>query len=278
MVLIMQITYWDALSHRNPVYRAEFRHQRFVIATSRSGWLWIALAAAMVIPALIGSLIYIGGAFILPFAPHIKNSLYPLENVLFPAIWVMSTALYIVVTMVTLGLSSNSISREKRNHTWDNLRLTEMDGRRIIWGKWGASLHALWGDHLMAAIIRAGLCAVFIVSYSPHHGRPLGVPGEILAMGFLLVVTAVYSLLDAGLTAALGIIAPLAEKGEQVISAVAFAVRAFVALFAFFWMSITLAAILGGDWNMALFTTGVGWLGYGAFIAITLRTAQKLLG
>ena len=40
----------------NPVMQAEFKHQRRVITTSRSGWFWIGPAMLMLVPALCLSL------------------------------------------------------------------------------------------------------------------------------------------------------------------------------------------------------------------------------
>lgn len=268
---------WSVLTPRNPAYRAEFRHQRFVIATSRSGWLWILLAAAMVIPALIGSVVYTLMVFMMPFASWVNDLSYVVEDVFFLPILVMSFAMYVVVTMITLGLSANSIQREKRNKTWDNLRLTNLDDNYIIWGKWGASLQALWGDHLMVAIIRIGLCAMFITAYSPNFGRIFGLHGEVFWMSFIVVVTLIYSFLDAGLTAALGIIASVAEAGAQAVMTLAFVVRAFVALAALVWFILTLTAIFGGNWGVASLATVVGWCVYSVLVYITLKMAQRLM-
>src|SRR5688572_20979241 len=47
-------------AERNPVVRAEFHHQRFVIARGRVGSIWIFLAALLILPSLLMSIAFVG--------------------------------------------------------------------------------------------------------------------------------------------------------------------------------------------------------------------------
>jgi hypothetical protein len=124
----------------------------------------------------------------------------------------MNLDMYLVVTMITLALASISISREKRGKTWDNLLLTGVDARQIVWGKWWATLAALWGDHAVAALLRLGIVAwgVYVMGdealYQPIIPFLPTVLSYIVAGALLLVG---YAVVDAALTAALGLLIPL---------------------------------------------------------------------
>jgi len=74
----------------------------------------------------------------------------------FTAVITMNIALYMVVTLITVALAANSISREKTNKTWHVLLLTNVDARSLVLCKWYASSKSLRGDHLMIILLRLG--------------------------------------------------------------------------------------------------------------------------
>ncbi|MGB1285333.1 MAG: hypothetical protein ACPG7F_02270 [Aggregatilineales bacterium] len=206
----------------NPVSIAEFRYQRFVIKRGKVGGLWILLAAAMVVPALITAFVLtVVMLFADPLLPIIFETLQTFDestaqtltgigNLLVTSLLISNLALYPVVTLVTMSLSANSIRREKHGFTWDTLRLTEIGAWRIVTGKWRASLQALNGDHIMMTLLRSGLLAVYllfnyvlVIASTPDISAPP--MGYSLAMLILLILTLIYGALDAALTAALGI-------------------------------------------------------------------------
>src|SRR5262249_24095058 len=133
----------------NIILQAELKHQYYVLEKSRVGRLWIAIAAILLIPAFIASIIFFVHGLISPFI-SITLIPDPLGSALafnaFLLLIVMNVAMTVVVMLVTLSLAANSISREKNGKTWESLLLTNVDARRIVWGKWGATVQALWGD------------------------------------------------------------------------------------------------------------------------------------
>lgn len=205
------------LLRANPVASAELRHQRFVIQRSRTGYLWIALAALLMIPALLYALVYSGVTLAAAIAPHerIHWLLQDLQrvDVGIATLLVMNVALYVVVTLITLGLAANSIQRERSGHTWDSLRLTNVGAGRIVLGKWAASLRALWGDHLMLAILRLGLAAFIATYVAPFFAGFNGESTErfIAFYPVLLLFALLYTTADAMLSAALGLLAALPQ-------------------------------------------------------------------
>lgn len=156
------------------ITQAELRHQWYVLEKSRSGILWIIIAILMLLPAIFFT-IYFGMIALLNLPAPQWNPSNPastdlLINIGLISSLVMNISLYLIVILITLGLSSNSITRERKGKTWDVLLLTNVDAHQVILGKWWASLVALWGDHAMVAFIRIGMVTFAVVSLEPYFG------------------------------------------------------------------------------------------------------------
>lgn len=247
----------------NPVMHAEFRYQRHVITSSRSGWLWIALAVLLLLPGVLASVVMVGA---LLFGVD-------LEPVFSPAPWdviaeigvssavVMSFALYIVVTLVTLALAARSIGREQESHTWDNLLLTNMTARQIVQGKWWATLRALWGDHVLVLVLRLGF-----VAWLDFMGSDPALPDPGKSLVGLLVVAA-FSLADSALTVIMGILPPVSGRNPVVMAGV-FGLRGVVSvgvvalsigvgLLVHEWNPLLVAGVIAGMAAYVLVTAGM---------------------
>lgn len=222
------------LFKHNPVAQAELRHQRYVITSSRSGRMWIVLALVMLIPALLGSFYFLVAGLTGPI--DVTQLINNLRGVGFVMMITMNMALYMVVILITLGLSANSIQREKNGKTWDTLLLTNIDARRIVWGKWWASLRAMWGDHLMVGLLRLGLVGWLVGVFSPI--LPDGIFG--LAPGWayippLVIITTLFTVVDAMFTAGLGVAVPLSNWSGSVTGGVVLTAR-LAAMAAWVWL------------------------------------------
>jgi hypothetical protein len=219
-----------ALFSDNPVAQAELRHQRHVITTSRSGRGWIILSVLMLAPAALAALILIFGGLLelsleVDFLAGGSLVEWGVELSLVMLI-TMNFALYFVVTMVTFALSANSITREKQNRTWDTLLLTNLDARRIVWGKWWASLQSLWGDNLMVGFLRLGLAGWFIMEHAHRlEPGPFGLSPGLTYVPVLLLLALAYTAFEAAFTAALGVAAPLSGWPTSVTVAAALGAR-----------------------------------------------------
>lgn len=190
----------------NVIAQAEFRHQRYVIQTSRSGRAWIALAVVMLLPGLLTSLVTVALAV---FQFDATEDTFFNEGIPFllaqlgaASLVVMNIALYIVLMLITLGLAAQSITREKTNRTWDVLLLTNVDARQMVLGKWWASLVALWGDHMMLFVVRMGVIGLIMTSDPFDFNLPY-----LVVMGVSLFA---FTVMDAALTIALAIASSLA--------------------------------------------------------------------
>lgn len=278
-------------TQKNPILHAEFRHQRYVIQQGRVGWFWILLAAAMVVPSLLMSLVFSIAGFAAPHFPAALGVIPFADNssaftLALGLLLTMTIAMYAVVTLVTLGLSASSIRREKDQHTWDNLRLTDVGAGRIVLGKWWASLKALNGDHLMVTVIRVGFIAFYLGSaaYVVDTFENLTAPNVTFARSgdylmyfpLLLALTLVYSFLDAGLTAALGILAAIPDDDTGAVTgSIALALRLMTMGAAGGWFALTLYRLHHGGIGDVLVLSAVGLGVYGLLLASVLYAAQR---
>lgn len=216
---------------QNPIAQAEFRHQRFLIQNGRNGIGWILLAVGMLLPAFLTGIIYFFTAI---FGIEMNSSqiLADLQYASVPQqllsigtmfLLTMNIALYFVVIMITVALAANSISREKRSRTWDTLLLTNIDARKIVMGKWWASLRAIFGDHTMILWLRLGLVGFFI-----HTFDPVAPAGFTVLTAYLIPLTVfavLFTVADAIFTAALGIAIPLSNLSGAVMGAIVLNVK-----------------------------------------------------
>src|SRR5690606_38761643 len=135
---------------------------------------WILVALALLAPAFIVSLVHIIEALTgLDLIGAAVPGQATIGNLSFGLLVTMNLALYLVVTLITMGLAASSIHREQEGHTWESLLLTTLDPRAIIYGKWWATLRALWGDHVMVCWLRFGFAAWVALQISPHPDLPL---------------------------------------------------------------------------------------------------------
>lgn len=231
----------------NIIAQAEFRYQRYVLNTSRSGPAWILAAIVMLLPALVMSLlVYIYGLGIFDVDGFVTNldesPLWIPYQLGSAAFMTMNLALYPVVILITLGLSARSITRERENRTWEILLLTHVTARQLVMGKWWASLRALWGDHVMIALLRLGLIGTIVAAEYHSAGFFERAPHILALTLFMLAFTAV----DAAFTAALGIAIPLSNLPGSITMAIVIAVRVTVIIVAFFYTVIVFLIFISG--------------------------------
>lgn len=281
--IAQSFTQWVTRWNANPIAWAELRHQWYVIERSRSGRVWIALALLMLIPALLASLVYfVIGLLRLPLPIPIDQIDTPGELLAVTgsvALVTMNVAQYLVVMMVSFGLATNSITREKRGNTWDTLLLTNVSARQIVAGKLWASLQALYGDHLVVGLLRLGLLAYLLRLAQPFQFDGFEVmPGQLLALaGLVLAFTAVDTVMN--VTLAL-LVALLALPGA--IALPVFAVlRLAATLYGLWWIvsiSNVLAAERGGIAYAILGVAGVLFYALLTFMACHMATWAAVVG
>lgn len=203
---------------RTPVARAEQQHQTRLMESTRSGTLWIGLAYLLLYPALAISIVFYFGALLTEVFPALASAISaPVLAFGFAAstlLIAMNVALYVVVTLVALGLASASIGREKQGKTWDTLLLTGVSARQIVQGKWWATLSTLWPDFALVWMLRLGMIAWLVTIGGEeflYHASIAGLPPRLFALILAAAMVALHTAIDAGLTAALGMTGALAE-------------------------------------------------------------------
>lgn len=237
---------------------------------SRSGRVWILLALMMLVPAFIGSIVFFISTMI---APYMTIALLPeaanrsLGLFTFVLLIVMNVALYVVVQLVTIGLAANSILREKSGHTWESLLLTNVDARQLVFGKWWATVRALWGDQLMVALLRIGLVGWAVQRFAPSDGQAL--PIVLLAL-----TLTVFTLLDAAFSAAVGVFSPLSHWSWAITSTMLLSMRVIMTLVGLLWFTMTFVWLMDNRPYMLLAVGGL--LVYLLAILGVLRLAQTV--
>jgi hypothetical protein len=264
---------------QSPILKAEFKHQRFLINNSRSGWIWIALAVILVAPSLLVSLAYTLGLLLNLIG---REDFYNLINTwhinLGLLLLVSNLSLYPVVTWVAIALARNSISREKEKHTWSLLRLTDIKSREIVLGKWWASLKGLSGDHLMVLVLRMGLLAYYLAVLLPAQQGldDITAPYRIY---FLLMLPLIMgqALLDAALSAILGLTAAIPDEvWGAVISTITMILRFLLSIAVGFWV-YTVFAWMQNSFLDALRLASAGFVVTAILLLLSLFLAQKLM-
>jgi ABC-type Na+ efflux pump permease subunit len=199
----------------HPVYLAERNYQWSVMEKSRTGWLWILLALIMLLPALLTSL-YLFFSTMLWGRPV---NVVPAQNGinLLPTLQmlmvVMNVALYFVIALVASALANSSVEREKQGNTWELLCLTGVSARDLVWGKWLASLRAIFGDYSILALLRIGWAVWFVAGFRarlPADALPVST-----AVGLLVLLALFFTLLDAAFNTALSVAVALADSSRR---------------------------------------------------------------
>lgn len=216
---------------QGPVARAELKHQSDVMENTRAGIVWIWLAYILLYPAIAISIgIFLGALlnYITPFTLIPGDQGLTILTAATTHLIGMNAALYMVVTLVTLGLAAQSITREKQGKTWDMLLLTGVDARQIIYGKWWATVRVMWKDHALLYLLRLGMIAWLVqVTNQEFFFRPgfLSIQPHMLFLILGAAQVALYSVLDAMLTAAIGQLIPLIDFNTGALAAAAFVGR-----------------------------------------------------
>jgi hypothetical protein len=179
--------------------------------------------------------------------------------------------------LVNTSLGARSITRERTGRTWETLLLTNIDARQIVWGKWWATIRAMWGDQLMVALLRFGFFAWIIETFSIRFDLPLlpfDFPAQPVHVLLFALIGTLYTLLDAAFTAALGVFLPLSNWHESITGTLLLAVRVLASLLGiawFIWMFVDLFNTQ--QWRY----TAIGVLGLLAYVLgiwLVLRMAQ----
>ncbi|MBI1258277.1 MAG: hypothetical protein GC204_12460 [Chloroflexi bacterium] len=201
----------------NPVAEAELTHQQRSGSPSR--WRrWPALFALGLSIALISNLCLL---LVPQIAALLQVSAFDLRDLLvgwFGTITILMGALIMIhhlsFSTAALQLASTSIAREKQGRTWESLLLTGVDARRIILGKWSATLRTLWQVYRPLLLLRFAVALWMGLSSGITHGAAVSFSPPLISILLIASVTAAFPLCYAAFMGTLGLLASLLVKSE----------------------------------------------------------------
>jgi hypothetical protein len=202
----------------NPIVRAELSHQQRASASQK--WRrWSVLFSLGLGVALISSLSLL---FALPqLAILLRVPVRDLEEILrgwFGTLTVLIGGLIMIhhlsFSVAALQLASTSIAREKQGRTWESLLLTGLDARRIVYGKWWATMRTLWQGYRPLLLLRFGLALWVGTLGGQAQVTQFFADPPLLSVVLIAVVTAVFPLSYAAFAGTLGLLASLAVRSE----------------------------------------------------------------
>ena len=264
----------------NPIMAAEQAYQQRTARPQRR-WLYWLLRLGMYVGLLL-SLILFGGLLIAALTGRDPTPIVTRLGAA-PSLLAAVVPLWQVGLMLkTLQLSANSIAREKEAQTWELLILSGIDARRIVRGKWWATVQRQWRAYAWLGLLRlgavtlTGYSSVRLSSYYLDMNTHLPHVASILLGG-----VAVFALTMAGLgfSAACGVMGS-AVSGRGAIAIVRAIANQIV---------LTVGTVIAGallvtfifdarryyfqsDWFSALMGTGITLLDNGSILASSLMS------
>ena len=201
----------------NPVAEAELNHQQRSGSPSR--WQrWPALFSLGLTIALISNLCLLLAPQIAALLSVSAIDLHELLVGWFGTITILMGALIMIhhlsFSTAALQLASTSIAREKQGRTWESLLLTGVDARRIILGKWSATLRTLWQVYRPLLLLRFAVALWMGLSSGITHSASVSFTPSLISSLLIASVTAVFPLCYAAFMGTLGLLASLIVKSE----------------------------------------------------------------
>ncbi len=175
--------------------------------------------------------------------------------------WLGTSAVVIAVLIMfqhlsfaasSVQLSAAAIAREKQARTWESLVLTGVDARRIIVGKWAATLATQWQNYRLLLALRFGIVLWMGLGSYTIELYPSFEPPSIPVVLVFAVVIAVFPLIYAAFMAAVGLLGALLTTGTT--AAVRVAMLLYVGSIALSFVLVTMllvpvASAAAGSWS-----------------------------
>ncbi len=216
----------------NPITRAELSYQRQQLPRRRRWRRWFDRLISIAVYGLIAILVANEIVILFLFASGnsgetFAHNLSERFSVLMLLPLLVALVMHFRRMFQTLGLSADSIVREYGSNNWDMLVLTGVDARKIVYGKWWATVRRMWRPYVMLGILRA-LLVVWYGAASSHSyffygaggNLPLVLPTllQLIAGGFAVFILTLANLL---FTAACGMTAFNKRSGVAVARVIA---------------------------------------------------------
>lgn len=272
----------------NPIARAELTHQqRTVLDHKWRRWpviFGVGLGAALLSTAglLVAS----------PLSDLLGVPFDELDEALrgwFSTVTVLMAALltshHLSFSSAALQVASTAIAREKQARTWEDLLLTGVDARKIIYGKWWATARTLWQAYRPLLGLRFGVGVWMGLSSGMARISPTYYTPPPLNVLLIALATAVFPLCYSAFTVSVGVLASLLVRNEttayRLASALQFAMVVFSLSLVLVSLSVPVTNYDSGAASLipALFITPLdgGMLGLIGIIATDLLSSTFYL-
>ncbi|MEP7292258.1 MAG: hypothetical protein ABI835_10760 [Chloroflexota bacterium] len=244
----------------NPVAQAELSHQRRS-ASAHTRWKRFPAIFGLMLGG--GVLSYLALRLSPQLAPLLSVPLYELDTLLrgwFDTITILLSALimlhHLAFSTAALQLAAASIAREKQGRTWESLVLTGVDARQIVYGKWGATMHALWDAYRPLLLLR--FAAAIWMSLAGGIASAAGISSlPLFEISLIGIITAIFPLCYATFMVALGLLASLLVTRETAAIRIASGLR-FCAILVSLGFAAPFFVLTFSDFNPALISLVLG--------------------
>lgn len=259
-----QLPLWARTDH--PILRYELaRVERLNTRARLMRALWVVLLA----------IVLFGGGYLIATGflqqPPGQNPTEIALNVLF---WPMLTV-QILVSVLSVALTGNTIAEEIRRQTWDNMRATEAGAELTVRTRWAAVFYRIRGLLAVVILIRLVLIGGILYDLTAFQGRYLdllingivpdvALPVAALLLAFTMTACLLFPLTAVGFDAVVGMLiaTSLQQRTYAVLAQILYVVFRLALL-------IALAFAVTQSVNGALVTTDFGaWalsLGFAGF-------------
>jgi ABC-type Na+ efflux pump permease subunit len=217
----------------NPVAQAELKHQQRDLVLQQK---WKRFPTLFGMALGIGIISYLAlhaapllTAWIAPLVDLPQGDMDAILRGWFDTITLLSGALIMIhhlsFATAALQLAATSISREKHGRTWESLLLTGVDARKIIFGKWSATMRTLWQAYRPLLFLRFAIALWMGATSGTARFSSYFSPPSLLDMILIGAITALFPLCYAGFTVMLGLLASLLVHSETAAHRVASALH-----------------------------------------------------
>ena len=229
----------------NPIARAELTHQQRV-AMDHKWRRWPVIFGVALSAALISTASLLLAPLLSDLLNISQNDLDEMLSGWFSTITVLLAALltshHLSFSAAALQVASTSITREKQARTWEDLLLTGVDARTIIYGKWWATTRTLWQGYRPLLLLRFAVAVWMGASSGMALTSPFYYTPPLLNVVLIGFATAIFPLCYSAFSVGVGLLASLLVRNEttayRVASAIQFA--AILVSLSLIMMSFTL--------------------------------------
>jgi hypothetical protein len=155
MLKLQQFSTFFTSLNDMPITQVEFRRQTRSRSEGRR-WLRLLVRGLLIVALMLGWILA-GGEFAGALLYRDPSPIAATLNVLVVLPVAAAFILHFYLMIQTLSLSSDSIARERHMNNWDMLVLTGIDSRKIVRGKWWATVRSMWRRYALLGLLRAAV-------------------------------------------------------------------------------------------------------------------------